>query len=54
MKRIVTLLLLLCSMTTIVWADDPVDLTLGRIKDDPMGNDYPRSPIEPPSASLIP
>lgn len=54
MKRIVTLLFVLCSMSAAVFADGPEDVTLtvGVIQDDPMGNDYPRSPIEAPSASI--
>ena len=54
MKRIVTLLFVLCSMSAIAYADGPEDVTLtvGIIRDGTMGNDNPRSPIEPPSASI--
>lgn len=52
MKRIVTLLFVLCSMSAAVFADGPEDVTLSVIRQDPLGNDYPRSPIEPPSASI--
>ena len=52
MKRIVTLLFVLCSMSAVAFADDDVILTAGVIQDDPMGNDYPRSPIVAPSASI--
>ena len=54
MKRIVTLLFVLCSMSAIAYAGGPEDVTLtvGIIRDGTMGNDNPRSPIEPPSASI--
>lgn len=56
MKRFLTMMLLLCSLTTASWADgdegDEVELTAEIIKDDPVGNDFPRSPIQVPSASI--
>ena len=52
MKRIVTLLYVLCSMSAVAFASDDVTLTVGVIQEDPLGNDYPRSPIEAPSASI--
>ena len=53
MKRLVFLLWALCSVATWAMADTgDIDLQAGKINDDENGNDYPRSPIYIPSASI--
>ena len=53
MKRIIIIMLALCSMTTLAWAaQGAVDLTAGIIDPEAGGNDAPRGPIYVPSASI--
>ena len=55
MKRIVVFLLVICSMfagSMTVSAQDEIELTASRIKKEEIGPDYPRSPIQVPSASI--
>ena len=55
MKRIVLFLVVICSMfagSMTVSAQEEIDLTASRIRNEGSGNDYPRSPIHVPSASI--
>lgn len=53
MKRLVFLLWALCGVATWAMADgDDINLQINTIDDDPSGNNYPRSPIYIPSASI--
>ena len=53
MKRLVFLLWALCGVDTWAMADgDDINLQISTIDDDPSGNNYPRSPIYIPSASI--
>lgn len=46
--------MVLCSISTITWADDPTGIngTVINFETGDLGNDWPRSPIEIPSASI--
>lgn len=53
MKHFFILLLTMCSMSTFVWAaQEPVGLTAGIIKKGGSGSDWPRNPIDVPTASI--
>lgn len=54
MKRIIVFLMVLFCITTIARADDPtgINLTVGIIDQEEIGNNLPRGPIEIPSASI--
>jgi hypothetical protein len=56
MKRFIFLFVAFCSMFTgalsMFAQQTDLDLVAERIKKEPMGNDYPRSPVNIPSASI--